>query len=121
MRFLADENVEQAIVDALRAAGHDVSCVGDIRPGATDLEVFGLAASQDRILVTNDKDFGALAYRESRPAAGVLLLRLGCEDGPEKARRLATLLPSIAVHLPDHFAVLTDKGARFRPLRGQGG
>lgn len=120
MRFLADENVEQAVVDVLRAAGHDVSCVGDVLPGAADLGVLALAASQNRILVTNDKDFGRLAYREARAAVGILLLRLGCEDGPENARRLATFLPSIAVYLPDRFAVLTDRGARLRPLRDQG-
>ena len=39
MRFLADENIEHPVVEALRSAGHDVASVADIAPGAPDEEV----------------------------------------------------------------------------------
>ena len=118
MRFLADENVEQPIVDALREAGHDVLCISHVGPGASDSDVFRLAATEARLILTNDKDFGELAYRERRVAAGVVLLRLESESGAEKARRLTAILPSLMDRLPGHFAVLTDHGVRLRPLSG---
>lgn len=57
MRLLANENVEQPVVDALRAAGHDVTCVGEAAPGARDEQVLHLANVEGRLLLTNDKDF----------------------------------------------------------------
>ena len=57
MRFLADECVDAAAVAALRAAGHDVRTVQEIRAGLTDAEVLEFAAEQQRLLLTEDKDF----------------------------------------------------------------
>ena len=45
MRFLANENVEQPVIDALRAAGYDVASVADIAPGAADQEVRRIAST----------------------------------------------------------------------------
>ncbi|MBI4888295.1 MAG: DUF5615 family PIN-like protein [Acidobacteria bacterium] len=36
MRFLADESCDFTAVTALRTAGHNVSAVGEISPGAKD-------------------------------------------------------------------------------------
>ena len=93
--------------------------VGDVAPGAADRDVVRLATTEGRILVTNDKDFGGLAFRESCATSGILLLRPSCEDGLGKAQRVAAVLPSLAARLPGHFAVLTDRGARLRPLRSR--
>ena len=46
MRFLADESCDFAVVRALRAAGHDVSTVPDVAPGAEDHIVAALAGSR---------------------------------------------------------------------------
>src|SRR6185295_11304093 len=58
MRFLADESCDAAVVRTLRHAGHDVVAVAERRPGADDRMVIGLARRTDRILLTEDKDFG---------------------------------------------------------------
>ena len=60
MRFLADESCDFAIVRALRAAGHDVRAVAELSPRADDPEVIRLAASEQRILLTEDRHFGQL-------------------------------------------------------------
>jgi predicted nuclease of predicted toxin-antitoxin system len=117
MRFLANENVEQPVVGWLRGAGHDVTHVSDVAPGATDQEILLLANREDRLLLTNDKDFGEMAYRENRASAGILLLRLEAQDGAEKAARLSRILPLIENRLVGHFAVVTEARVRVRPLR----
>jgi predicted nuclease of predicted toxin-antitoxin system len=43
MRFLADENCDFTVVEALRAAGHDVLCISEITPRAEDSEVIKIA------------------------------------------------------------------------------
>lgn len=58
MRFLADESCDLAIVRALRAAGHDVLGVAEVSQGADDELVIDLAVREERILLTEDKDFG---------------------------------------------------------------
>ena len=82
MKFLADESCDFAVVRALRKAGHDVSAVTEISPGAEDTEVLQIAIREQRILITEDKDFGQLVFAQSRPSGGVIFLRY-----PLSARR----------------------------------
>ena len=81
MRLLANENFPGAAVAALRNAGHDVLWVRTESPGATDRAVLHAAQSQERILLTFDKDFGELAFRSNLPAqSGIILFRLRQRD-----------------------------------------
>lgn len=82
MRFLADESCDFAIVSALRNAGHDVSAVCEVVRGAEDSVVVELARSEQRILLTEDKDFGQLVFAAARQSAGVIFIRW-----PVSARR----------------------------------
>ena len=75
MQFLADESCDFAVVRALRAAGHDVTTAADLMGGADDTVVAGLAVSEARILLTEDKDFGQLAYATGHVEPG--RVRLG--------------------------------------------
>ena len=65
MRFLADESCDFSVVRALRAAGYDVAAVTEISQRADDAAVMRLAISDNRILLTEDKDFGQLVFAES--------------------------------------------------------
>ena len=83
MRFLADENLPGRLVAALRAAGHDVAWVRTEAPGSDDRTVLAMAAAEQRVLVTFDKDFGELAGRAGLPmASGVILLRVPLDRAP---------------------------------------
>jgi predicted nuclease of predicted toxin-antitoxin system len=62
VRFLADESCDSAVVRALRSAGHDMTAVAEVNPGLEDRVVLALARSEARVLLTEDKDFGLLAY-----------------------------------------------------------
>ena len=75
MRFLADESCDFAVVVALRTAGHDVKAVVEHAPAAADDVVLALAHGEGRILLTEDKDFGQLAYAGGHGTAGVILIR----------------------------------------------
>jgi len=82
VQFLADESCDFGVVRALRAAGHDVTTAADLVGGADDTVVAGLAVSEARILLTENKDFGQLAYATGHVQSGVILIRL-----PAGARR----------------------------------
>ena len=73
MRFLVDESTGAAVVAYLRRVGHNVVAVAEAMPQADDPDILARAAGEDRILITNDKDFGELAFRFGLPAEWVLL------------------------------------------------
>lgn len=77
MRVLADENVPHEAIAVMRAAGHDVAWIAEDAPSIADLEVLVRAASDKRVLVTSDKDFGELAFTTAANLAvhGVVLVR----------------------------------------------
>lgn len=81
MLFLADENCDFAVVRALRADGHDVVSIAEIAPRMDDREVIALASREDRILLTEDKDFGQIVYAGLHESSGVILIRF-----PQNAR-----------------------------------
>ncbi len=100
MRFLADESCDFVVVSALRAAEHNVTAVSDVNPGAEDDVVMALAASESRVLLTEDKDFGRLAYVRGQATSGVLLIRY-----PAKARSaLGQAVVNVVTELGDRVA-----------------
>ena len=76
MNLIADEGVDKPIVDALRISGFDVQYILETNQGADDEFILHLAKSEQRILVTQDKDFGELVYRLKKAHFGVVLIRL---------------------------------------------
>jgi len=75
-KFLANENVPREVVEAARQAGHDLAWIAESSPGADDDAVLAAALAQSRILLTFDKDFGEMAFRQGKTATcGKLLLR----------------------------------------------
>jgi predicted nuclease of predicted toxin-antitoxin system len=82
MRFLADESCDFAVVRALRASGYDITAVSEITPRAKDSNVISLAVREERILLTEDKDFGRLVYAHGQKTLGVIFLRY-----PNSARK----------------------------------
>ena len=75
MRFLADESCDFTVVRSLRRAGFDVFCISESTPRTEDSEVIELALREERILLTEDKDFGRLVYSHGQETLGVIFLR----------------------------------------------
>src|SRR5687768_4950620 len=116
MRFLANENVPGPVVAALRERGLDVFWIKESMPGAEDPAVLARAQTEQRIVVTIDKDFGELAFRSLLPAqCGVVLIRLDWKDPDGDNRVVVTALTS-REDWAGHFAVIERDRVRIRPL-----
>lgn len=76
MRFLADESCDFAVVRTLRQAGHDVLAIREVSPRAEDSVVADRAHREERVLLTEDKDFGQLVRASGSAPSGVIYLRL---------------------------------------------
>jgi predicted nuclease of predicted toxin-antitoxin system len=116
MRFLANENVPGEAIDALRAAGHDVAWIRTDAPGISDRTILARAVHEQRIVVTFDKDFGELAWRERLPAeCGVVLFRIPMPADSNHGRIIAETL-SNRDDWQGRFSVIEPDRIRMRPL-----
>ena len=116
MKFLADECCDTEIVSSLRENGHDVIYVLERKPGVSDDEVLLEAFNEERILLTEDKDFGELVYRLKKPSRGIVLIRMDVKERHMKWLRLKKLIENYDERLPGHFVVIDSEKFRFRPL-----
>ncbi|MCC7367972.1 MAG: DUF5615 family PIN-like protein [Chloroflexi bacterium] len=114
LRFLLDESTNHQIAPHLRQLGHDVTAIGQDYPfSLKDRETLEIAAREQRVVITNGRDFGEMVVREGLPHSGVLLLRLGEVTTTQLIRRLDDVLRAHAsvMHL---FLVVTRARVRVR-------
>lgn len=113
MRFLADESCDFAVVTALRTAGHDISAIAEINPGAEDDAVLALARSEARVLLTEDKDFGLLAYAGGHETAGVVLIRFPAGVRGALGQAIVDVVTELGDRIASAFVVVEPGRARL--------
>ena len=116
MNILADENVEKAIVELLRAEGHDVLYVTESFASTADTEVLNRSTTEERVLLSNDLDFGELVFHRKIAAAGIVLLRLRVASLREKLRLFQLHWEIARTRAIGHFVVIANNRIRVRPL-----
>ncbi|HZS02990.1 MAG TPA: DUF5615 family PIN-like protein [Chloroflexota bacterium] len=115
MKFLLDQSTDARLVPYLQQRGHDVSRVGrDYPSGLPDDQVLAIAHAEQRILITDDRDFGELVFRLGYPHAGIIFLRLGAfADLATRMDRINHVLVQFADRL-DQFLVVSQTAVRVR-------
>ena len=116
MRLLADENVPRPIVAWLRDTGHDVLYAAESRKQTSDADLLAEAESQGYVVVTEDKDFGELIFRDHLNSHGVMLLRMENRPAAHRLARLQQIWVLVESRLPGHFVVVSSSKIRLRPL-----
>lgn len=115
MNFLADESVDRQIVDRLREIGHSVIYVAEIDPSIDDDEVFDRANALGALLITADKDFGEIVFRDRRLSSnGVILVRLAGLSPKRKASIVVETVSRENSRLDGHFSVISPGKFRSR-------
>ena len=114
MKLLADESVDYPIVGRLRNDGHEVSYVAEVDPGITDDVVLGLSGETSTLLITADKDFGELVFRQGRTYRGVALLRLAGLSNERKAEIVSAAIRDHGLEMEGTFSVIEPTSLRIR-------
>jgi predicted nuclease of predicted toxin-antitoxin system len=117
VRWLIDECVDAGLAALLRASGHDVVYMSDVAPRSADPEVMDLADQENRLLLTEDKDFGDLVFRQARPVPGIVLVRIDPSRRLLKGPRLLAAIDRFGEALFGRYTVIEDARFRSRPLR----
>jgi len=74
MKVLLDSCIRGSVAAELNAAGYDAQWVGDWPEDPGDEALLAEACSEERVLVTLDKDFGELAVARGLPHHGIIRL-----------------------------------------------
>ncbi|MBI2672236.1 DUF5615 family PIN-like protein [Candidatus Woesearchaeota archaeon] len=116
-KFLIDESCGKKLYLFLKENKIDALFAGDLFRGAKDKDVLNFAEKEDRILITNDKDFGELIFRLKKPATGVIFLRLK-NDFPESRQKYTLdIIKKFHKILKYYFIVITEDKIRIRKLK----
>jgi len=120
MRFLLDHDVYLATARFLESLHHDVVQVAQIGLSrATDAHLLRVSQENKRILITRDRDFGALVF-VNLMGSGVIYLRLLPSTLISVHEELKRVLNSYnEEELRKSFVVVEAGGHRFRRLTGQ--
>ncbi len=114
---LADENVPRAAVAVLREAGLDVRSTSEDISGATNVAILERARSEERLLLTFDRDFGELIFhRGNKPPPAIVFLRFIPRTPDKPASVFQDLLSHGEIQLEGRFTVVTRDQVRQRPL-----
>lgn len=117
MYLLADEGVERQIVERLRLDGHTVAYIAEMSPGIDDEIILAQANDEQALLITLDKDFGELVFRQQLLYEGVVLLRLEGLSNEAKAAVVASILKNRGTEMSSAFSVITPGNLRIRQRR----
>jgi predicted nuclease of predicted toxin-antitoxin system len=108
-RSQSAESASQANMDKF----YDTNAPG-ITLNDTDHVVLATAVHEKRILITNDRDFGELIFRQHHVHCGVILFRLkNSNDISEKIHKLKTILHAYKADLRE-YVVITPNSVRIR-------
>src|ERR1051325_590667 len=105
MRFLADKSCDFAVVRALRGDGHDVLAVSEFQQRSVDQELMERAYVEGRVLLTEDKDFGWLAFVAHVNSPGVILIRFPSASRSALAASILRLVDEFGSKLRGAFVV----------------
>jgi predicted nuclease of predicted toxin-antitoxin system len=114
VNLFADESVDGPVVARLRRDSHDIVYVAELSPSITDDEVLREANARGAVLLTADKDFGELVFRQGAIHAGVILLRLAGLENVTKGEIVAEACRLRGPELMGSFTAISPGQVRIR-------
>ena len=106
MELIADESVDFGIIALLRKKGIVVISITEDFPRADDTKVLEIANNKELLLLTEDKDFGELAYRLKLNHKGILLIRLSALERKNRIDLVAESIEKYFKELKNNFSVI---------------
>jgi predicted nuclease of predicted toxin-antitoxin system len=113
LRFLADESCDFAVVRALRGKEYDVLAASEYMQRSVDKDLIEQAYQENRILLTEDKDFGWLVFASHSLSAGVILIRFPNNLRSTLGQSVLQLVEKYGSELVNAFVVVQPGQVRF--------
>lgn len=118
MKFLANENIPITVCARLRLEEKiDIVSILDISKGAKDKDVLLSAQSEDRIIVTFDKDFGELVFRKKAKVKGIILLRFTPKSPEFILNKIKDAILKKEIRIEGRFVIVEEERVRIREIK----
>ncbi len=116
MKFIMNENIPKTVIIRLRELGHDVLSVKESMRAQNDTLILERAQQDERIIVTQDKDFGELAFkRKLASRCGIILFQLSGKNRDQDIHQIIQTIESRSDWF-GNFSVVKDFCIRMRPI-----
>lgn len=116
MKFFANENLFEPIIDYLRDIGADVLSIRDSGlSGISDDEVYDLASKEERVIVTMDKDFSRTFRFPPNGCGGIIVVKIYKRAVDETVEIFKKSYESLKeVDIRNNLVIITPEGIRIR-------
>ena len=115
-KFLSDESLGLKVAANLSDFGIDIIAVAQVSRGVSDAGVLSRANGEGRIVITTDKDFGYLVYKEKLATEGVILIRLREESVENLTASLLNFFSTHEGEIRGKFIVIKSTKIRVKLL-----
>jgi predicted nuclease of predicted toxin-antitoxin system len=116
MRFLVDECTGTSVASWLRNQEHEVFSVFEQWRGASDDAILEKCHLENYILITSEKDFGEMVFRNQKVHCGVILVRCLPNIFTKRIEVLGKLIQNFSEDLQNNFIVVTNDKVRIVAL-----
>ena len=113
-KIVIDVGVGNIIEEWLFNNGYHVLAIRNINPKMDDIDIIEYASNENAIIITMDKDFGELVYKNSSLHTGILLLRLDDALAEEKLSVIQNIFPDYLSQIQNNFCVYQNGKLRIR-------
>jgi predicted nuclease of predicted toxin-antitoxin system len=117
MKLLANENIPLSSSQYLAEKGYDIVHIGIIDPSITDEEVMKLAIEQKRVIITFDRDYSILVFKDGYRPPGVIYLRLQEYVPAYPGEFIHHLIDSGEYEFEGQFTVAKENNIRQRKIK----
>ena len=116
MRFIVDECTGPNVANWISDNGYEVYSVYVQNRGMKDEDILEKANIENWIIITNDKGFGEMIFKNKKLHKGVILLRLRNERAKSKIKCLENLFKNYLNDLEKNFTVVTETSVRIKSM-----
>ena len=90
--------------------------IAEVSPSIGDTSVIEMAVRENRLVLTEDKDFGQLVFANDRPSGGVILIRFPAKARKALAKAVLRLIREKGEQLLGSFVVIGPERVRIERL-----
>ena len=112
MKFIVDECTGSNVANFLFQKGFEVISIFDQFRGVTDDFILEKCHTESYVLVTSDKDFGEMIFRQNRNHSGIILIRCEPNNFITRIEILIKLFENYSHEIENNFIVVTNTKVR---------
>ena len=122
MKFFANENLFEPIIDYLTGLGSDVLSTRDAGlSGISDNEVYRFACDEERVIITMDKDFSRMFRFPPEKCGGIIVVKVYKRTVDETLEIFKKLYGTVKEEdIRKNLVIITPDGVRIRRSSGAG-